>query len=1232
MSGIKMTAQQKAALALDRNIAVSAGAGSGKTRVLVERYITILQENPDLRPKNVVAITFTRKAAAEMRERIRDRFTGILENRAGSMVRQDRIRYVDMLDELPRAPIGTIHGFAADILREFAISAGLDPGFGILEDERSDQPGHQAAMRAIRRMETENPGILRTAFHFFDLKTLGEILQNLAGRPGMLETLERQAATPFDYRMVVREKMDTIHPAALLGTLAPDSDDLAPSARKGLAVIRESLGNLAGECEADELRETIAQLRDTLYTKGGEPRSSRYYRSMAGDFERLQSELTVLNRLASVNETGERYAGQAVSALIPLVRMTIEDRDLLRRQTSMLTFDDLEVLTWQLLTQSDEATVVRERLRKRYRYFMIDEFQDTNPMQWQMIRPLVTDDNDVMLPDRLFVVGDPKQSIYGFRNADVSVFKHVREMISRDRIRRPVDRDTGTGCAENDAVDCRPGGDVNLRIDWNFRSRKAILAFTDVVCGPVMTGGAEYEVEYEPLIPARDTGDDRPDDSGRVGIILPNPDDTVSGERIGDGKEEVTAGTGKPATDNGGEETSDMEDSGAWVELLAGHVLKTVEEGLFQWRDIAVMFPRRSRLDSIKRTFRLRGIPFVVYKGSGFWQQPEIRDLTALINWLADPGNRTALYTVLRSPLFNLSDAGLILLAHRWREFPSEWGSGQEAGRIPDGIVTGGRQDGPGTGPMPCAFEWPDDMTVQSARTILQNARDAVGVKPLTQIIEDILVATAAWGNYAVEDDSGQVIGNIEKYLDIITTLDREGVAPLWETAAFLTMKENSEEKEDEALMADPAGDSVTLLTVHAAKGLEFPVVYVIDMEQSIRQNPGPLIADQHRGAGLRLGRVNPGLEGYETQLYRELSLEKKKRENAERQRLMYVVFTRAKDRLYLVHRPTKRANLFNPSVGSNRWMDWIGSALNLTPADLQAGVKRLALAGGEYLEVECITRIPVTTEKMPVYPTLEDVSALTETPESDATSTDRAVPEKPAPVFTAAVTTIRDYLADRDEYVKKHVLNMVDHFRDPGTDPVRETARILGNTYHQLMELHPGLEPDAVEAAIHSMDVELAAGSEEDRLAVADRLRTMIDRTRQWPLHAALSINQGLHELPFNIYLESGIVHGIIDLLIRIDGRWIVVDYKTDRKPDHIAVDEWMDRHREEHRFQMSVYALAVRQLDFGNRSAIPVIVYFADAGADIRFEFSSDELNTLQKSLDATLKAMDLERDERN
>ncbi|HPQ41148.1 MAG TPA: UvrD-helicase domain-containing protein, partial [bacterium] len=217
MSRFKLTPQQAAALALDRNIAVSAGAGSGKTRVLVERYLEILALRPGLTARNIVAITFTRKAASEMRSRIRERIRDLLAE--DTVTDTERRRYVTVLDELARAPINTIHGFAADILREFAIPAGLDPGFGILEEDAVSRPVELAADRVLRRAERDHGDAYRTALNYWNLDALRSGICEFAPSAHRIRLLERQTETPVDIQAVFRERLSQFNAAEWLAVI-----------------------------------------------------------------------------------------------------------------------------------------------------------------------------------------------------------------------------------------------------------------------------------------------------------------------------------------------------------------------------------------------------------------------------------------------------------------------------------------------------------------------------------------------------------------------------------------------------------------------------------------------------------------------------------------------------------------------------------------------------------------------------------------------------------------------------------------------------------------------------------------------------------------------------------------------------------------------------------------------------------------------------------------------------
>lgn len=1191
-----MTPQQHAAMMLHHNIAVSAGAGSGKTRVLVERYLKILESDAELLPKHIVAITFTRKAAAEMRDRIRRRIMHLLDPSSSPGSQVDRRRYTRILDELPRAPISTIHGFAADILREFAIPAGLDPGFGILEEDAAAEPLTDAARLALRRAERDMPETYRRAVRFFRLRTLESHLAHLAANPDVLPVMQCQIETPFDGAAFFRQAMGNFAPAAWLTRLAESISRPADRELSLVTGVIECLETLQDNPSPDRIENTLHTLRDLLFTKSNKPRSCGPLKITAGIIEALQRELEKLPEICEIRVTGEMFAHDALQALYRLAVLAVEEQDRIRRYTSMLSFDDLERLTWRLLTQSGDAGIIVDRLQKRYRYFMIDEFQDTNPMQWQLIQPLVSDARGRLLKDRLFIVGDPKQSIYGFRRADVTVFRDVRDKIIDDN--RMHDR---TFPVE------QPGaGDVH--IDRNFRSRKAILQFTDLVCGQAMTGGSSYDIAYEPLAFGRDIQTDRPDDPGAIGLIIPPVETDVPGRFAGKacaGRD--LAGGSENGTTGGG--TADGADTQAdpWVDLLAGHIIQTVTEGVFQWKDITVMFPGRTRLETLMRVFKQHGIPFTVYKGIGFWQAPEIRDLTALITWLADTENRTALYTILRSPLFGVSDEGLLILAHTLPDFPID-------------------QDNTGIDLQP--FQWPDTDSLKLAHGILTDARKSAGIVPLAQILETVLTVSGGWGTYTAEDEFGQVLVNIEKFLDIVTRLDREGVAPLWETARLLAENETST-REEEAELTNTAGNSVTLMTIHAAKGLEFPVVYLTDIEQQIRSYRGALLTDPVQGAGLRLEQVNPDMPSYETLLYRHLKKEAERRETAERKRLMYVAFTRARDRLYLVHRPSKRASIFDPKPEKNRMVDWIGSALGITADDAATGCVYFPLHEGERIPVRCITSVPPAGTIEPVYPSLDEIQSSVRRFSPPEPGSRKGEPMVWGTVQEpVAVTTIRDFLENRDEYVQKHVLHMVDHFRGTESDPARETARILGNAFHRLMELHPELDDSAIQTAMDTLEADLMVLARTERDAVLNRFRDMIRRTANWPMHGELCRHRGHHEVSFNLYLENGIVHGIIDLLIRINGVWHVIDYKTDRKPPNIPMDTWLEQHRNEHRFQMSVYALAVQNIDPGNHSDVPAVIYFADTGTDIRFVFTRTELQECRTMLNETVKRMNESR----
>lgn len=1150
----EMTPQQMAALAIDRNVVVSAGAGSGKTWVLVQRYLKILENCPGIQPRNIVAITFTRKAAAEMRLRVRTEISNRLKS--DQLTPKMRRRYASILDELPKAPITTIHGFATDILKEFAISAGLDPGFTVLEEDMLQSPAIQAVDYVEKNAEKLAPEAFSTALRFFDAATLRVILTELCQDNSALLALRKQVQTPLNVTELKRNEMRRFNAGEWLTIL----QSITLTGKKKIDNMREEILNIlpkmARNSDSNEFCTALDQLTECLFTKSGSPRGIKQLGPLMPLVAALQKELSFLPALALLSQKGEDYARLALTALLPLADLARQELQSIRDRQAAVTFEDLEQLTWELLAGNEPDSLSLSRLRARFRYFMVDEFQDTNQRQWELIQALVSNSSGDLCRDRLFVVGDPKQSIYGFRGADVTVFNHVRQLI--------VSANLANNIVQHPA-EVAPG---DIHMDRNFRSRPAILSFTDAVCASIMIPGENFEVAYESLLPSRDLSDDFAHDSGEIGILAPSQ-----------------------TTETDANDSADDLPAGQWLDLMVAHLQKLHESDRFSWRDIALMYPSRNRLANIKSALRAAGIPFNVYKGIGFWQQPEVRDLVALVRWLADPGNRESLYTVLRSPMFSLSDDCLFTLSQTVKGFPSQSISSEHLQNL----------------------KHSDHNGLCQAVDILEQARDDAGIIPLAQILERVLIDSGAWGTYSVDDNTGLILANIEKLLQIVSDADREGVAPIWEVADSFVMREQLDSREGEAA-ASGSGDSVTLLTVHAAKGLEFPVVYLMDLEKQSRSSFGPLLTDGIRGAGIKFSRLNPEFSRYETWLYTQLSENQKKRQFAEKKRLIYVAFTRARDRLFLVHRPV-RNKVLQPGSNNNRWLDWILEGIKEQPVPIISSIDE---------SVEAVPIDKAVPEKnllsKPVPALLQSLSLYQQLSNN----------QKPVPnsVFKTATTTIRDYVHDQDEYRKKHILNMVDYFRAPENKPDRVIAQELGNAYHRLLEQHPSLSAHAVESACIELHTAICTYPENQISNAIQRLRKMATRTRNWELFEEIRSGNGYQEVAFNIYLSTGIIHGVIDLLLSIQEKWHIIDYKTDSISDSQDRTVWLRRQKEEHALQMSIYALAVHRYA-PKQKTVPVVLYFAETGDSIRYCFSESELILLEEKLVRIVEDMQLVRE---
>ena len=465
-------AQQRAIALHERNLVVLAAAGSGKTHVLVERYLALLAANPDWPLESLVAITFTRKAARELRERMREE----LQQRAQSAAAPQRQLWQTHLANIESAHISTIDGLCARLLRLSAAEAGIDPDFQVLDENLVDIELERALEQELARLAAANDPAL-TLFGAYDRDQITKMLleqvkgSTLTPLPEDLlqhwqQAWEAEVRAQLEALLQSRAFVDALEwqpshgwPVGdklgdIWATCRPLLDQLedAPEQAHALELLRELSSTIrlnVGSAKNWGSKETVAEAKDVLKDLRDEVRLAL---AAAGD---------------GITESDQRAAELLPhwQRLIGLVRDAFRAR---KRDANLLDYTDLERLTCEVL----EKPAVRDRFRREFQQVLVDEFHDTSPLQWQIIRALA----DPSEPGRLFVVGDPRQSIYAFRGADVRVFYEARHQILE-------------------------GGGEDISLSHSFRAHQPLLDLLNAIFSQVLLRAssgpaAQYEVEF----------------------------------------------------------------------------------------------------------------------------------------------------------------------------------------------------------------------------------------------------------------------------------------------------------------------------------------------------------------------------------------------------------------------------------------------------------------------------------------------------------------------------------------------------------------------------------------------------------------------------------------------------------------------------------------------------------------------------------------------------------------
>ncbi len=784
------TQQQRAAIdAKNVSVVLSAGAGCGKTSVLTDRFLSHLGPGPHCAElSRLVAITFTERAAREMRERIRAKCLERLQRAPADEVQH----WLKIVSELDSARISTIHSFCSSLLRSNAVEAGIDPRFGLLDETLGASFLRQSVRIGLHQLLAGNdPDALELVFEFglSRAQYLLAILVEERYRINFAEwnaTTARELATRWDRHwhsvtvpQLLREIAES-EPARATLQLLRENVPHHPVMQERREALLEQIPLLTRSPEPGDLLESLKQ---NARVQGG---GTKIDWDSEDDYAAIKDALTDFRSLIEkatdqLNYDPEHLLRGAEMGLCALratakIGAIYDER---KAEAGLVDFDDLLLGARNLLRDRDD---VCRRTAGGIALLMVDEFQDTDPIQDDIVRMLC---GDALLNGRLFVVGDAKQSIYRFRRAQPRVFHELREKIP-------------------------PAGRLPLSV--NFRSQPQVLGFVNAVFDGAL--GPDYEAL-----------------EAHAGQLSPKP--CVEFLFSAAGADEIDDETAQSAAARRRRE-------GDWIarrltQLLGDDVPRvrgrdpaSGEPQLrpIRKRDIVILFRAMSDVRYYEEALRQHGLDYYVVGGRAFFAQQEVFDLVNLCQFLDDVDDEAALVGVLRSPFFSLSDDAIFAL-----------------GRSPARTLF--RH-------APSHLSEDERQRIEFAAEVLGELREKKDLLPIARLLTLAIDRTGYDASLLTEFLGARKLANLRKLLDMARQFDQSGLFTLADFVDRLREAVAEETHESLAATHPESSDVIRLMSIHQSKGLEFPVVVIADMDRRGRdQAPlarfdpelGPLVA-----------------------------------------------------------------------------------------------------------------------------------------------------------------------------------------------------------------------------------------------------------------------------------------------------------------------------------------------------------------------------------------------------
>lgn len=1011
MNTITLTDIQKQALNLTKNVCVKAGAGSGKTSILVLRFIEILKTYPQLPLNNILAITFTRKAAAEMKARIYQYAQEL------PLLESDLRKRI--LSQINQSHISTIHAFCRQIIQEFPIEMQVPPQCEVLEQD-------------------------------------------------LIKVLKR----------------DAIHT-----TLEQMQEER-----------HQDLSQLLRYLSQDKIIEYLMEF-----------------------FEKQNQIFTSKIQLQEENQA-TKQANEITRSLIEAFRKCEKNYTLFKEKHQKLDQDDLVELVRNMLPKNPK---IAKEYCEKFKFIMIDEFQDTDEQQWEIIRYLFKDPERFLDDKKLFVVGDEKQSIYSFRGSGTALFLKLGDLFLKN-----------------------PENSITVDMQENFRSSPYVINFINGIFEKIFSENKIEKINYSPLIAKNES---ITSNSFVEWILMEedtNKEDPIRNEAI---------------------------QISNWI------LEKQAKDPSLCFSDFAILFRQADKIDVFKEILTGYNIPNFIHKGKIFYQKQEILDLYMLLKGLVNPSDNLAWIGVLKSPLFGISDMALYYLYNIVKEE-----------RVIDKIDM-----------FVDLYEnknLKENDLSESDIFLLRSAKEKIkswllktkGIS-ITDLMEYILADTGAWAIYASDQNGEQKIANIKKIIQKIQVHTKNSFFSWYDITEIFTYFVEKKTAESEENISPLSENTVALMTIHAAKGLEFPIVILPQIQRKFHQFSNGILCHPW-GIGL-LHKV----EG-ESNLIREpIQIQCQKEQLEEEKRILYVACTRAKRGLLLSCKYTVSAIKTQKSEPPppRSFLDLI---LTYANPNIEHDSVRFSFNQDAFQKTiypKFYKKVSQEDEKR-VYgqglsPSSKKIGWISLEQKNDKKINTISVPQK---------ISVSELLSGQNQSEEGH-------YQIPSELTCSSLHRYQGEIIHYLItslnqlpsqkEWMPNDYLNQLAFPIHLKTMQPLLGD------IKEHLKRFVESDTFKKIRSAI---WSLHEESFAIKIGSKLIQGRIDTIIQTEKGIEIIDYKTDA-----VTEKTYQEKAQKYCAQLGLYALACQILFSIQHFPIIGKIYFTKIGKEVSFIFKKEELASLMR-----------------